>query len=341
MIRFAIVGFGHIGKKHVQTILDNAEAELLAVVDVDSTIKNHPDIPVAAVFFETIESFFAADLPVDVCIVATPNYLHCSQAIAVMQNGMHVLIEKPMGLNSMECETVIQTSMQTSKKVFVVMQNRYSPPSQWLKTLTEQQQLGDIFLVQVNCFWNRDERYYRLTRGSETTSHPWKGKKSLDGGVIFTQFSHFVDTLVWLFGDIEQVHSRHYQFRNKDITEFPDTGISSFSFKNGGIGTFQYSTAVWNSNLESSITIIGSKGSVKVGGQYMEKVLHCEIENYEMPLLAQSNPPNDYGEYKGSASNHTFVIQNVVDVLLSKAAVATTATEGLRVVKAIEMMTTN
>ena len=208
------------------------------------------------------------------------------------------------------------------------MQNRYSPPSIWLKEVVENKIIGDIFLVQVNCFWNRDERYYK--KGS------WKGTQDLDGGTLFTQFSHFIDIIYWLFGDIDNIQGKFNDYTHKENTDFEDSGVVSFDFINGGMGCLNYSTAVWGANLESSITIIGSKGSVKVGGQYMNEVEFCNIKDYNMPELKPSNPPNDYGLYKGSAANHHFIIENVVDTLKGNNSATTNALEGLKVVEIIE-----
>jgi UDP-N-acetyl-2-amino-2-deoxyglucuronate dehydrogenase len=216
------------------------------------------------------------------------------------------------------------------KQVFCVMQNRYSPPSQWLKELIEKKILGKIFLVQINCYWNRDDRYYK--KGN------WHGTKDMDGGTLFTQFSHFVDIMYWLFGDIKNIHSKLNVFNHKGLTDFEDSGFVTFDFVNGGSGSFSYSTSVWDKNLESSLTIIAENGTVKIGGQYMNEVEYCHIKDYKMPVLPPSNPPNDYGQYKGSAANHHFIFENVVDVLKGKAPITTNALEGLKVVEIIEKM---
>ncbi|MEC8617474.1 MAG: Gfo/Idh/MocA family oxidoreductase, partial [Bacteroidota bacterium] len=208
------------------------------------------------------------------------------------------------------------------------MQNRYSPPSVWLKEMVDQKIIGDIFMVQVNCYWNRDDRYYK--KGG------WKGTSELDGGTLFTQFSHFIDIMYWLFGDIDNIQGKFNDFTHQDSTDFEDSGFISFDFKEGGMGCLNYSTAVWGSNLESSMTIVGSNGSVKVGGQYMNEIEYCNIKDYQMPKLAPSNPPNDYGPYKGSAANHHYIIENVVDTLRGKTVATTNALEGLKVVEIIE-----
>jgi predicted dehydrogenase len=183
-------------------------------------------------------------------------------------------------------------------------------------------------MVQLNCFWNRDDRYY--SKGN------WHGSKELDGGTLFTQFSHFVDIMYWLFGDIENINGSFYDFNHSNLTEFEDSGLVSFDFLNGGSGVINYSTSVWDKNLESSMTIIGENGSIKVGGQYMDKVEYCHIKGYTMPELAPTNPGNDYGAYKGSAQNHNYVIDNVIDVLNNRASITTNALEGLKVVDIIE-----
>jgi predicted dehydrogenase len=208
------------------------------------------------------------------------------------------------------------------------MQNRYSPPSEWLKEIIENKRLGDIFLVQLNCFWNRDDRYYK--KGS------WKGTSDLDGGTLFTQFSHFIDIMYWVFGDITDINGVFADFNHQQSTCFEDSGIVNFRFINGGMGSINYTTAVFDTNLESSITVIGSKGSIKIGGQYMNEVVYCHIDGYQMPELPPVNPANDYGTYKGSAANHHYIIENVIDTLKGRTTMTTNALEGLKVVEIIE-----
>jgi predicted dehydrogenase len=239
-----------------------------------------------------------------------------------------VVIEKPMALSKAECEQVVYNAMAHHKLVFCVMQNRYSPPSAWIKELLDSGKLGKIFMVQVNCYWNRDERYYKAGN--------WKGLQALDGGTLFTQFSHFIDIMYWLFGDISDIRAQFEDFNHKTNTEFEDSGMIQFRFLNGGMGSINYSTSVWDKNFESSITIIAENGTVKIGGQYMNEVEYCHIKDYTMPELPPANPANDYGPYKGSAANHNFIIENVVDTIRRKVAPTTNALEGLKVVEIIE-----
>ena len=328
-IRFAVLGCGHIGKRHAEMITRNEEASLVALIDTDKN-KNgqlqelYPGTPV----FNSIEDFMASGIETDVMNIATPNGLHADQAKKSLMNKMHVVIEKPMGLSKIDCESVIYEALHHSKHVFCVMQNRYSPPSEWVKKIVSDGTLGKIFMVQVNCYWNRDDRYYK--------KQGWHGKKDLDGGTLFTQFSHFIDLMYWLFGDIADIKASFSDFNHATLTDFEDSGFVNFRFINGGMGSLNYSTSVWDKNLESSMTIIGENGTVKVGGQYMDKVEYCHIKDYEMPELKPTNPPNDYGPYKGSAANHHYIIDNVVNVLKGRSNITTNALEGLKVVDIIE-----
>jgi len=326
-VKFAVIGAGHIGKRHAEMIRREEESELIAMIDVRSKEEcgaQDFDVP----FFTTIEELNDSGLEYDVLNVCTPNGLHAAQSIKGLEAKKHVVCEKPMGLSKDNCEKVIFKSLQMSKNVFCVMQNRYSPPSEWLKSIVENEIIGDIHMVQLNCYWNRDDRYYK--KGG------WKGTSDLDGGTLFTQFSHFIDIMYWLFGDIDNISGKFADFTHKNSTDFEDSGFVNFDFINGGMGSLNYSTAVANQNLESSLTIIGSKGSVKVGGQYMNVVEVCNIQDYEMPTLKESNPANDYGPYKGSAANHNYVIKNVIDTLKGRTSATTNALEGLKVVEIIE-----
>lgn len=326
-IKFAVVGCGHIGKRHAEMITRNADCELVALCDVKPKGElglDAYDVP----FFNDIQAMLKAVPGVDVVNICTPNGLHIPLSMAALEHGKHVVCEKPMGLSKSDCEDLLSMALQKNRQVFGVMQNRYSPPSQWIKEMVERKRLGDIFLVQVNCYWNRDERYYK--KGG------WKGTAGLDGGTLFTQFSHFVDIMYWLFGDITDIQGRFADFNHKDLTDFEDSGLVNFRFLRGGMGCLNYSTSVWDKNLESSLTIIGSKGSVKVGGQYMDQVEVCHVKDYTMPELPPTNPANDYGAYKGSASNHHYIIENVVDTLKNNKSMTTNALEGLKVVDIIE-----
>lgn len=326
-IRFAILGFGFIGRRHAEIIKGHPECTLVGVCDVkperrkDAAAYNAP-------FFESADELLEQVPEAEVICICTPNGSHANMAMKALNHRRHVVIEKPMGLTKANCEEVLFKALQQAKQVFIVMQNRYSPTSAWLKEVVTAGHLGKILSVQVNCYWNRDDRYYG--------SSDWKGTKEMDGGPLFTQFSHFVDVLFWLFGEPDDFSSRFENFNHQHNTEFEDSGHVLFRFPSGTIGSLNYSTAVWDKNFESSITILGEKGTIKVGGQYMERIDYCHVENYEAPDLPPANPPNDYGPYKGSAANHHYVFENVVSTLRGDTTITTNALEGLKVVEIIE-----
>ncbi len=326
-IRFAVAGQGHIGKRHAEMILRNPHAELVAVCDIRTSEEcnaSYEGIP----FYSSLDELLEKEVAIDVLNICTPNGLHAEMAIKGLEKGLHIVVEKPMALTRNDAERIVFKSLERSRNVFCVMQNRYSPPSVWLKSVIDQKILGKLFHVQINCYWNRDERYY--------THKNWHGDAKLDGGTLFTQFSHFIDIMYWLFGDIKNISGQFKDFNHKNLTDFEDTGIVNFEFVNEGIGTLNYSTSIYHENLESSLTIIGEKGTIKVAGQYMNEVVYCNIKDYQMPELEASAPPNDYGLYKGSAQNHHLVIQNVADTLSGHSPISTNALEGMKVVDIIE-----
>ena len=326
-IRFAIVGNGHIGLRQAEMISRNPECELVALCDIlpkEKVNTNAYEVP----YFNSIDDLLEAELDFDVVSICTPNGLHAPQALKALEKRKHVVIEKPMALTKSDCERIIFKALQVHKIVFCVMQNRYSPPSVWLKDMINNNVLGDVFMVQMVCYWNRDDRYY--TEGS------WKGSANLDGGTLFTQFSHWIDLMYWLFGDITDIQAKFDDFTHENSTSFEDSGFVNFRFVNGGMGSISYSTAVYDKNLESSMIIVGRNGSIKVGGQYMNEVEYCHIRDYQMPELPEASPANDYGAYKGSAANHHFIIENVVNTLKAKTQITTNALEGLKVVDIIE-----
>ncbi|MFH5831624.1 Gfo/Idh/MocA family protein [Halalkalibaculum sp. DA384] len=331
-VTFAVCGFGRIGKRHAKIIHEHERAELTAVIDPDSTQQKYlGKLDIEAAYYPSMKDYWnlnPADNRAEVINICVPNGLHAPLSIEALERGCHVVIEKPMALNRRDCEGIIEAALQSSKKVFVVKQNRYSPPSKWLKQVVSGGVLGEIYLVKINCLWNRDKRYYK--------EGDWHGTLDMDGGTLFTQFSHFVDIMYWIFGDITDISARFENFNHDGMIEFEDTGIVNFKFLTGGEGSIHYTTSCWDKNMESSMIVIGSNGSLKIGGQYMDKIEYCHIKDYEVPELPPTNPPNDYGPFKGSAANHHYVIENVIDTLSGKSQIKTSAREGMKVVDIIE-----
>lgn len=315
-IRFALAGYGRIGLKHRQVLEAHPQCELVAVIDCEEK-----QVPVP--FFSTISEFAAAGVPADVITIATPNGLHARHAVEALKAGYHVVVEKPLALCKADAEAVFAAAAQKQKQAFVVMQNRLSPVSAWLKHTVSSGVLGKIFLVQVNCFWNRSTAYYKESK--------WHGSAAMDGGTLFTQFSHFIDLLYWLFGDITHISSRLRNFSHAGVTEFEDSGLVSFDFVNGGIGSFQFSTAAWQKNLESSVTILAENGTIKVGGQYMERIDYCNVNNGPTP-----HPLNT-----DTRDNHYLFIDDVVRSLHSASPNAAVPSDAIAVVDIIERIYTS
>jgi len=327
MIRFAIVGFGHIGKRHAEHILNNKDCRLVAVCDNDPSMASQ--VPEGTAFYAAIEALLE-DAEVDVVCICTPNYLHCPQAVQAMKAGYHVVVEKPMAMSVAECDTMIAASKASGKHIFAVKQNRYNPPVAAVKELVQSGRLGRIYMIQVNCFWNRGDQYYAQS--------DWRGRKDKDGGCLFTQFSHFVDILYYLNGDITCAAGRIANFAHRHNTEFEDSGSFVMEAANGSIINFNFSTCAYEKNMEGSITVMAENGTLKIGGQYLNTLEYQCLSGEELPQINIVAKENDYGLYKGSMSNHDKVIGNVVDVLEHGMQIMTGAEEGKAVVGIIERM---
>jgi predicted dehydrogenase len=257
--------------------------------------------------------------------VCTPNYLHAQHTIDSLRAAKHVLCEKPMAIAVDDCKKMMIESDLADRDLFIVKQNRFNPPIDALKKVIDQGLLGKILSVELNCFWNRSEEYYKQS--------DWKGRKQLDGGTLYTQFSHFIDLLYWLIGDVKKLNAYGGNFAHKGIIDFEDSGAAIVEFTCGAIGTINYTVNSYKKNMEGSITVFGEKGTVKVGGQYLE---YQNIEGVEIKGLPESRPANDYGFYQGSMSNHEKVYENILNVLHHGALIAANATEGMKTVEIIE-----
>ncbi|RYF20878.1 MAG: Gfo/Idh/MocA family oxidoreductase [Flavobacteriales bacterium] len=326
VVRFAILGCGHIGKRHADLVQKHPEALLVATIDpLHETILQVTEFGVP--HFKSLDDFLSANIAVDVINICTPNGLHASQAVNCLNHDLNVVIEKPIALTLSDADTILAAADKNGRHVFPVVQNRYSQTVKWLKEIVSEGLLGEIFMVQLNCFWNRDDYYY--------TKESWHGTLSMDGGPLFTQFSHFIDVLHWIFGDITNVQAKFSNFNHQHSTEFEDSGIISFDLIGGGVGAINYSTAVFQSNFESSITVIAANGTVKVGGQYMNCVEYSHVKGTQQPVFPDELLMNNYGSYKGSASNHHNVIDNVINVLAKRGKPDVSLEDGIKVVEII------
>ena len=319
----AVIGIGHIGKRHIEEINKNPDICLLATYDSDPKKNTLPSS-------ENKLQDILSNPAIHVVHICTPNASHGDLAIQILNHNKHVVIEKPMCLTTKTANDIVNLAIEKNLHVFCVMQNRYSPVSQWLKQTIESNILGEIYTVQIQCAWNRDDRYYKHEH--------WHGKLSVDGGPLYTQFSHFVDLLFWLFGKVEIKDAEFYNYNHKHNTEFEDSGNLNCFLPNFHANClFQYTTSIYDQNFESSITIIAEKGTIKASGQYMDKITYVHAQDLNFPELTPTAAPNLYPEgYQGSANNHSFIIQNVVDTLNGKSSADITPNDGKSVVEIIE-----
>lgn len=302
-----VIGHGHIGPRHVSILIQEPRIRQIIVVEKD--ISKHEEIrnryPNKVKVVETLDEVDSGS----VLHVCTPNGYHFKHSLWGLKKRMHVLCEKPFTLAYDESLQLIETAKQNNLYIACVLQNRFTPISQFLKKVVTESLLGEIFFIKVDCFWNRDERYYK--------DSDWRGRYDLDGGVLFTQFSHYIDIISWLFG--RMTYSGEGSFWNFNHQYLDENWVDSgwFRFHVAKFpkveGIFHFSTSCFQENLESSLTILGSKGTIKVGGQYMEKLLHCQLQDrIELPNF-EPIEQNHYGAYKGSANMHAKVIQEFLE----------------------------
>jgi UDP-N-acetyl-2-amino-2-deoxyglucuronate dehydrogenase len=324
-IKFGIVGCGRIAQRHAEHI--HSRGDLVAVCDIDKEKADALAKKYGAKAYYNIDDMLAAEKDMTVLSVCSPNGLHAEHAIKGLKAGVHVLCEKPMALTVEDCGEMIKAGERTNKRLFAIKQNRFNPPVEAVKKIIDEGKLGKILSVQLSCFWNRNPDYYH---------NSWKGTKDLDGGTLFTQFSHFVDLLYWMIGDVRNAQAYMGNFAHKGIIEFEDTGVVILQFTSGAIGTINYTVNSYQKNMEGSLTIFGEKGTVKIGGQYLNELEYQQIDGYKIENLPEGNKANNYGNYQGSMSNHDKVYDNLIEVLQNNAAISTSSFEGLKTVEIIE-----
>lgn len=325
-INFALIGCGNISRKHITEI--SKHGKLIAICDTEesklNSIKLESFTPNK---YTCIDEMLEVEKKLNIVAISTPNGLHAEQSIKCLNNGLHVICEKPMSLSSTDCGRMINASEKNNKRLFIVKQNRFNPPISALKSLLNDNILGKIYSVQLTCIWNRDISYY---------NNSWRGTLNLDGGILFTQFSHFIDIVYWLFGDFHVDCAKFNNYHHRGSIEFEDTAVVLASFMNGAIGTLNFSINSFEKNMEGSLTVIGENGTIKIGGEYLNKIEYQRIKNYSFTSTDYSRPANNYGSYIGSMSNHDLVYENVLDVLNNGASINTSNFEAFKTVEIIE-----
>jgi predicted dehydrogenase len=232
-----------------------------------------------------------------------------------------------MALHLDDCKEMIQAAKENQVELFVVKQNRYNKPIALTKKALDEGKLGKVFMVQCNVMWNRHQDYYAQSG--------WRGSIELEGGALHTQVSHFLDLLIWWFGNLTEAKTITDTL-NHDI-EIEDCGVSALRFESGVIGSLLWTTCVYNKNYEGSITVIGEKGTIKVGGKYLNEIEFWDVQSYPLPENIEFNDlPNNYGKYQGSSSNHDKTVQNIIGKLLNERHMVVEGDEGMKTIEAID-----
>lgn len=269
MLKFSLLGFGHIGKVHKQAIEETEAAQLVSIIDINAH-EEDLDLPV----FKTLESFLEEDTETDIVVIATPNGLHRDHAIRCLKAGKHVLIEKPMALHREHALEILEVAKKYNKRVFSSMQLRFSPPVSFVKSLLENNSLGKIYMVNIHCYWNRNKNYYLV--------RDWSGSKEMDGGVLFTQFSHFIDIVNYWFDETTCTHASLFNFNHEGVTEFADSGRLDFD-ANEAKGSMVFTISNFEKNYRSGIVIVAEKGTIEIGDQYLNELVYCNLKNVASP----------------------------------------------------------
>lgn len=322
-----MVGCGSIGERHAKLAAE--KGELVAVCDVDER-KVKAFSKTYACFGYTSLNDMLRQVIADALIVCTPNGLHATHSIDGLNHQLHVLCEKPMAITSADGKQMIKAAEKANRHLQIVKQNRFNPPVVAVKKLLQANKLGQIYSIQLNCFWNRGVKYYQQSN--------WRGTKALDGGVLFTQFSHFIDLLYWFFGELKKVKGTVSNIAHGEVIEIDDTGVFTFITEAGVPGTLHYSTNTKNKNYEGSITILAEKATIKIGGPYLNILEYQEPVLIDVAKLRTGNASNKYKGYEGSMNNHASVYDEFIQVIAGKRKQYVTGEEGLQSVKMIEQL---
>jgi UDP-N-acetyl-2-amino-2-deoxyglucuronate dehydrogenase len=317
-VRFALVGCGRISKNHVEALEKHQErAELVSVCDVDPAALEKAVERTGARGFSSLTDMLAST-NADCVVLATPSGLHPSQAIEIASSGFHVMTEKPMATRWHDGLAMVKACDDAGVNLFVVKQNRRNATLQLLKRAIDADRFGRIFMVTINVFWSRPQGYY--------DSAAWRGTWEFDGGAFMNQASHYVDLLDWLIGPVESVQAYTATLARRIQVE--DSGVAAIRWRSGAMGSINVTMLTYPKNLEGSITIIGEKGTVRVGGVAVNEIQHWEFsephEDDEKVRVASYETTSVYG------FGHPLYYDNVIRSLRGEASPETDGREGLR-----------
>ncbi len=317
-IRFAVVGCGRIAQNHFAALNQHsARADLVAVCDNRPQALTEAVGTTGAQGYASLDALLAGSDP-EVVVLATPSGLHSRQAIRVALSGRHVLSEKPMATKWDEGVAMVRACRDAGVKLFIVKQNRLNATLQLVKRAVEQGRFGRLAMVNVNVFWTRPQAYYDAA--------PWRGRWDMDGGAFMNQASHYVDMVDWLVGPVDNVHA-YTATLARDI-EAEDTGVMSLRLRSGALASVNVTMLTHNKNFEGSITLLGERGTVRVGGVAVNKIEHWEFDTPHEDDAKVAGA--SYGVESVYGAGHPLYYDNVINTLHGVANAAVDGYEGLR-----------
>jgi UDP-N-acetyl-2-amino-2-deoxyglucuronate dehydrogenase len=317
-IRVAVIGCGRIAANHFKSIAQYPDdLELVGVCDIDPealqrSVAQH-GIPGFARLDDLLES-----LKPDAVVLCTPSGLHPDQAVAAARAGVNVITEKPMATRWSDGVRMVRACDEAHVRLFVVKQNRFNATLQLLRRAMDEHRFGRIYMVHLNVFWARPQEYY--------DSAKWRGTWELDGGAFMNQASHYVDLIDWLIGPVESVQAMTATLA-RDI-EVEDTGVMNVRWRSGALGSMSVTMLAYPRNIEGSITILGEKGTVRLGGVAINEIQHWEFadhRDYDDTVKAAS-----YETTSVYGFGHPAYYRNVIDVMRGQAEPFTDGREGLK-----------
>lgn len=304
--RIALVGCGRIALNHVDAIERIDGLELVAACDVSEERARAVAEPRRIPWFTSYEKMLA-EVESDVVTIATPSGYHHTQGVLAAKAGRHVVTEKPMAISLKGADELVQACDAAGVHLFVVKQNRLNAPVQMLKRAVDRGRFGRLYLANCTVRWTRPQEYYEQA--------PWRGTWEFDGGAFMNQASHYVDLIQWIVGPVENVMAKTATLARRIETE--DTGVAILRFRSGALGVIEVTMLTYPQNMEGSLTILGEKGTAKIGGTAVNKVEHWDFADSdpddELIHNLDSNPPNIYG------FGHEGYYRNVLAVLRGEA----------------------
>ena len=314
MKKFAIIGCGRIAARHAENIA--RVGKLAAVCDVVIEKAEALAKPFEARPYSAFDELLQVEKEVEIVCVCSPNGYHAEHIIKSLQAGKDVLTEKPLCLTKAAAWQIVETEKYCSQKLYIVKSVRYNPIIQVLKKAIDENQLGRIYSFHLNCLWNRGDDYYT----------DWKGKLFPDGGTLYNQFSHFIDVILWLFGEVKEMRGFTANAAHHTSVEFEDNGAVALDMNSGTIGSLHWTVNTYQKNFEIALTVMAEKGTVRIGGENLNEVQYQHTENkIDFP-----------GYHKKNWSNHDVIYDHLMSSMNKGESKFPDVFDGLRAVETIE-----